>query len=70
MQRAMRGLCVAWKPLMAPQAIVINRQGKMLFGVSAGTLSPSHTSGMSGCYTNSITSRAEAMNSSEKAKTG
>ena len=70
MQRAIKGLCVAWKPLMAPQAMVMNRQGKILFGVRAGTLKPSHNSGMSGCFTNSITNKAPAMNSSEKAKSG
>ena len=70
MQRAMSGLCVAWKPLMAPQAMVMNRQGKTAFGVNASPGSPSQSSGIAGHFTKSITSSAPAMNIREKAKRG
>ena len=69
-QRAINGLWVAWKPLMAPQAMVINRHGKMLFVVSEASPIPSQISGTSGFFTNSITINATAMNSSETANTG
>ena len=73
MQRAISGLCVAWKPLMAPQAMEMNRQGKIGFWVSAppGVLrSPSHTSGMSGNLTKRTTISATAMKIRAKAKSG
>ena len=50
MQRAMSGDCVAWNPLIAPQAMLTNIMGKM------GDLSylvpkPSHISGRAGDFT-------------------
>ena len=73
MQRAISGLCVAWKPLIAPQAMEMNRHGKIGFLVSAPpgvSLSPSHTSGMSGNLTNSTTISEMAMKIRAKANSG
>ena len=83
MQRAIKGLCVAWKPLMAPQAIVMNRQGTMgLFAMNVSLPSHAgfgfrlaaerslHSSGIVGCFTKRPTNRANAMNSNEKANNG
>ena len=74
-QRPINGLCVAWNPLIAPHDITINRHGKMLsFHVGLASIallpSPSHISGMVGHFTNSITSKARAINSSEAANKG
>ena len=38
MQRAIRGLCVAWKPEIAPQATVMNM--KLHTGVPEGCMEP------------------------------
>ncbi len=38
MQRAIRGLCVAWKPEIAPQATVMNM--KLQIGVPEGCMEP------------------------------
>ena len=38
MQRAIRGLCVAWKPEIAPQATVMNM--KLQIGVLEGCMEP------------------------------
>ena len=83
MQRAMSGLCVAWKPLIAPQAIVRNRQGNkgLLLknvlvphseaGVFLLEASKSlHISGKAGILTNSMAISANAMNMSEMANNG
>ncbi len=74
MQRAISGLCVAWKPLTAPQAMVMNRHGKIgcPFTPSDGPRfpRPSQSSGIVGHLTMRHTSRAAAMNSSARAKTG
>ncbi len=64
MQRAISGLCVAWKPLMAPHAMEMNKQGNMglLVRDPPGVFrSPSQTSGISGNLTNSTTISATAM---------
>ena len=74
-QRAMSGLCVAWNPLIAPQAMVMKRQGKIL-SVNDGSCSfailprPSHSSGSTGILMRSITMRATAMKSREKENMG
>ena len=73
-QRAMRGLCVAWNPLMAPQAMVMKRQGKTGSEkpkVSCPILpNPSQTSGKVGIFTNITTIKANAMKIREKANKG
>jgi hypothetical protein len=83
MQRAISGLCVAWKPEIAPQAIVMKRHGNI--GSLAIKLSVprmdvgwlrllaarlSHNSGIAGCFMKSPTRSAAAMNSREKANSG
>ena len=50
--------------------MVINRHGKMFFGVKASALRPSQISGIEGHFINSTTDRAAAMKSSEKANKG
>ena len=47
-----------------------NRQGKIFFAVRSSPLTPVHSSGRLGHFTKSITSRAAAMNNSEKANSG
>ena len=69
MQRAIRGDCVAWNPLMAPQAILTNIIGKMGEGSYLDPI-PSHISGNLGELTNSIISTPKAMNSKAMANTG
>ena len=71
----MSGLWVEWKPLMAPQAMVMNRQGNSVSvneaSVAAPLLpSPSHSSGSWGISTKRHTISATAMKSREKAKRG
>ena len=74
MQRAIIGLCVAWKPLIAPQAIVMKRHGKIgcpLTPTEGPMLPiPSQNSGIEGQRTSRPTKRETAMNSSEKANSG
>ena len=72
MQRAMRGLCVAWKPLMAPQAMEMNIMGNTGLVSACGWWfdRPSHTSGMSTPCTTKATTMATAMASSRMPKTG
>ena len=74
MQRAISGLWVAWKPLTAPQAIVMNRQGKM--GCPSRPTEgprfcrPCQNSGREGHLMRRHTIRATAMNSRAAANTG
>ena len=70
MQRAISGLCVAWNPLIAPQAIVMNRQGNI--GPAAGLmlLRPSVSSGSCGHFIISTTRSATAMKSMAIANSG
>ena len=70
----MRGLWVEWKPETAPQAIVMNRQGKIGWSFSA-TLpdhppSPSHSSGIEGHFTTRQTRSAAAMKRRATENTG
>ena len=69
------GLCVAWNPLMAPQAMVMKRQGYNWLDQEESTVSallprPSHNSGTEGHLRNNTTIKAPAIKSSEKAKMG
>ena len=81
MQRAISGLWVAWNPLIAPQAMVMKRQGNTVWSPTrvfippcpsetCGIPSPFHISGIDGQWTKSPTIRAIAMNMSENAKIG
>ena len=70
MHLAMSGLCVAWKPLIAPQAMVMNRQGKIVPDFGLMLARPSVSSGSDGHLTNSTTISATAMNSMAMAKNG
>ena len=74
MQRAINGLCVAWKPLMAPQATVMKSAGKML-SFSSNRSMPmfskwSQSSGNTGIFTYRQAISATAMNNRAKAKMG
>ena len=82
-QRAINGLWVAWKPLMAPQAMVMKRHGKIgLFWTNGSVPSHAgfslrlqearllHSSGKVGHLMNSPIISAPAIKSSEKAKRG
>lgn len=53
MQRAIKGLCVAWKPLIAPHAMLTNMMGKTGSAEALGWVfcNPSHTSGSAGWLT-------------------
>ena len=66
----MSGLCVAWNPLTAPHAMVMNRHGNM--GPDAGLMfeRPSVSSGSDGHFTISTTMSATAMKSMATAKRG
>ena len=70
----MRGLWVAWKPLMAPHAMVMNRQGNIGCPLTPteGPLfaRPSQNSGMVGHLTNRPIISATAMKIRAKAKRG
>ena len=75
MQRPISGLCVAWKPLMAPQAMVMKRQGNSWFDHEGSTVRallprPSHNYGISGHLARSTTINAAAIKSREKANSG
>ena len=71
MQRAMSGDCVAWNPLMAPQAMEMNISGKIGCPGARFFMPPaSQNSGSAGCFTKSIARMPTAMNSSAAAKRG
>ncbi len=76
MQRAIMGLCVAWKPLIAPQAMVMHRAGKMSsLNVSGCVSLPrlpklSQISGRVGNFTSSTIVSDTAMKMRATANTG
>ena len=75
MHLAISGLCVAWKPLTAPQAMVMKRQGKIGWPEMRPEASPilempSQISGIEGHLMNRHTIKAMAMKINANAKTG
>ena len=72
--RAISGLWVAWKPLTAPQATVMNKHGKMFCPLTptegARFCRPSQNSGMEGHLANRPNIIATAIKSSAMAKIG
>ena len=66
----MSGLCVAWNPLTAPQAIVIKRQGKIAEPSRLGVEDIFQTSGRVGHLISRYPPKATAIKSSAKAKIG
>ena len=70
MHRAIRGLWVPWNALIAPQAMVMNRQGKIGWSAGPREPSPSQISGREGHLMKRHTIRATAIKSRAKAKRG
>ena len=70
MHLAINGLWVAWKPDMAPQAMLTNIIGKIGRPEGCWSRRPSVNSGKAGCLTNNITNMPTAMNSSAIANKG